>query len=154
MNWDAISAIGDMVGATAVVVTLIYLAVQIREGTRATQGVSLQTAAALDQEFLLIMGANPVTASMWPKYLTAPETLPEEQRHQGAFLMTSIARRLENIYLQRSLGTLSSEGWASRQSLFAGVARSAGYTAFLETIPASFMSAEFRDFMETFRSPG
>jgi len=30
MNWDAIGAIGEIVGAAAVVVSLIYLAVQIR----------------------------------------------------------------------------------------------------------------------------
>ncbi len=37
MNWDAISAIGEIVGAIAVVVTLIYLGRQIRQGTKATQ---------------------------------------------------------------------------------------------------------------------
>ena len=30
MNWDAIGAVGELVGATAVVVTLIYFALQIR----------------------------------------------------------------------------------------------------------------------------
>jgi len=36
MNWEAISAIGEIVGATGLVVTLIYLAVQVRQGTKAT----------------------------------------------------------------------------------------------------------------------
>lgn len=31
MNWDAIGAIGEIVGAVAVVATLFYLAVQVRE---------------------------------------------------------------------------------------------------------------------------
>ena len=34
MNWEAISAISDIVGAIAVVVSLIYIAVQIRQNTR------------------------------------------------------------------------------------------------------------------------
>lgn len=34
MNWDAISAIGESIGAIAVVISLIYLAVQIRQNTR------------------------------------------------------------------------------------------------------------------------
>jgi len=34
MNWDAISTIAEIVGATAVVVSLIYLAVQIRQNTK------------------------------------------------------------------------------------------------------------------------
>ena len=34
MNWDAIGAIGEIVGAVAVVATLFYLASQIRQNTR------------------------------------------------------------------------------------------------------------------------
>ena len=35
MNWDAIGAVGELLGASAVLVTLIYLAVQIRQNTSA-----------------------------------------------------------------------------------------------------------------------
>jgi len=35
MNWDAIAAVGELLGASAVLVTLIYLAVQIRQNTSA-----------------------------------------------------------------------------------------------------------------------
>jgi hypothetical protein len=35
MNWDAIGAIGELVGGAAVLVTLIYLAVQIRQANSA-----------------------------------------------------------------------------------------------------------------------
>ncbi|PLW69037.1 hypothetical protein C0039_10495 [Pseudohalioglobus lutimaris] len=31
MNWDAISAIGEIIGAAAVVISLLFLAVQIRD---------------------------------------------------------------------------------------------------------------------------
>lgn len=31
MNWDAIGAVGELIGATAVLVTLIYLATQIKQ---------------------------------------------------------------------------------------------------------------------------
>ena len=34
MNWDAIGAIGDMVAAAAVVVSLLYLAIQVRTQNR------------------------------------------------------------------------------------------------------------------------
>lgn len=35
MSWDAIAAIGELLGAAAVLVTLIYLAAQIRQNTAA-----------------------------------------------------------------------------------------------------------------------
>jgi len=40
MNWDAIGAIGQLVGAIAVVITLGYLALQIRHAKEATADVS------------------------------------------------------------------------------------------------------------------
>jgi len=147
MNWEAISAVGEIVGATAVVVTLIYVAVQVRHATRETQGVSVQTAYSLDHEFLMTIGADPITAQLWTTYLSAPETLADDQLNQGAYLMTSLIRRLENTYLQKILGSLSEEGWKSRQALFIGIARSPGYSAFLESPPAAFTSEEFRNYM-------
>jgi len=44
MNWDAISTITDIVGALAVVVTLWYLALQMRHGTRQAYADNLQAA--------------------------------------------------------------------------------------------------------------
>ena len=34
MNWDAIGAIGEVTGAITVVITLVYLSIQIRQITR------------------------------------------------------------------------------------------------------------------------
>ena len=34
MDWDAVAAIGEAVGALAVVVSVIYLALQVRNNTR------------------------------------------------------------------------------------------------------------------------
>ena len=34
MNWDAIGAVGDAVSAIAVVVSLLYLATQVRQSNR------------------------------------------------------------------------------------------------------------------------
>jgi len=151
MNWEAISAIGEIVGATAVVVTLIYLAVQVRQGTRATQAVSIQTASSLDQEFLLAIGADAATSEMWATYMSKPETLPHDQQLRGSYLIASVVRRLENIYLQKRLGAISEEGWRSRQQMFVGIARSAGYAAFLNSPPAAFFGQDFGDYMAQLR---
>lgn len=41
MNWDAIGAIGEIIGATAVVVSLFYLATQIRVQNRESRIASI-----------------------------------------------------------------------------------------------------------------
>ena len=38
MNWDAVGAIAELLGALATVATLAYLAVQIRQNSRSVQG--------------------------------------------------------------------------------------------------------------------
>ena len=47
MNWDAISALSEFIGAIAVVVTLIYLAVQVRQNTQSIKTSTLQANTAL-----------------------------------------------------------------------------------------------------------
>ena len=42
MNWEAIGAAGEIVGALAVVLTLFYLAAQIRSSTRANRAQTFQ----------------------------------------------------------------------------------------------------------------
>ena len=42
MSWDAIGAVGELLGATAVLVTLIYLAVQVRQANSAGQRESFR----------------------------------------------------------------------------------------------------------------
>ena len=50
MNWDAVAAIGEIVGALSVLVTLGFLAVQVRDGKRVQQEANaLARAAASDK---------------------------------------------------------------------------------------------------------
>jgi len=40
MNWDAVGAIAEVFGATAVLVTLIYFSLQIRQSNRLAEAES------------------------------------------------------------------------------------------------------------------
>ena len=52
MNWDALGAIAELVGAIAVLLTLIYLAVQIRQNNKLAE-VQLMQAESSFEHFLL-----------------------------------------------------------------------------------------------------
>ena len=57
MNWDAIGAIGQILGAMAVLVTLGYLAVQIRVArSTATDANRLTRAAGVHEAMLALVG--------------------------------------------------------------------------------------------------
>ena len=138
----------------AVVAGIVFLAIELQQNNelmqsqvKEMQAVSIQAATTSDQDFLLVIGADPVTAKMWSTYLRTPETLTEDQLIQGSYLMGSLLRRLESIYLQKRLGSLPEEGWVSRQPLFNGIAHSRGYEFYLESTTGVFIGDELRDYM-------
>ena len=91
MNWDAIGAIGEIVGAIAVVVSLAYLAVQIRQNTKqvAEQVKALKleghNAAANDHSrFRQSIIQSPQVASLWRRgKLNYIDLSPDEQAQVG-----------------------------------------------------------------------
>ena len=52
MNWEAVSAIGEIAGAAGVIVTLGYLSIQIRQNTKASRITAVQTAKKRCQVYL------------------------------------------------------------------------------------------------------
>ena len=51
MNWNAIGAMGEILGAVGVIITLIYLARQIRQNTRATRLATAQSVSAAARDW-------------------------------------------------------------------------------------------------------
>ena len=135
-----------------VVAGLIFLAFEIRVNTRATQAASIQAASALDQEHLLLIGSNPELARLWDAYFRAPESLSDDHKLQGHYLIAAVIRRLNNIYLQYQFGALSTASWESRQDLLRNVAHSPGYSTFLESPISSNSNQEYLDYMNSLRS--
>ncbi len=52
LNWDAIGAIGEVVGAFAVFLSLLYLALQIRNSRRSDQIIASAGAASAVDEWI------------------------------------------------------------------------------------------------------
>jgi len=54
MNWDAIGAIAEVIGALAVLITLAYLAVQVRQNsTQLREAARLAKIASLDNTVVM-----------------------------------------------------------------------------------------------------
>ena len=78
MNWEAIGAAGEVLGAVAVLVTLIYLAVQVRQ-TRMTQRLdSVRTNRTERREFFTAVRDSPFMPAILAK-LEAGEAITAEE---------------------------------------------------------------------------
>ncbi len=120
MNWNAIAAVSELVAAVAVVVSLIYIAVQVSAGAKAFQ-TSLR-----DQSYRTLME--------WNWAITSDETLPwifqqgardfeslgDRDRARAMHAFYSFFKMFENMYLHYLEGVVSEQAWVSnREVLFA-----------------------------------
>lgn len=62
MNWEAIGAIGEIAGATAVIVSLIYVALQILANTRAMRFEAMRSIRTDGGVTFKLIASDPVVA--------------------------------------------------------------------------------------------
>ena len=77
MNWSAIGAIGEILGALAVFVSLIYLGAQIRANTRQSKA-AMASGVTVEQSRLLESLGRPDLAEIAVKILTGAEMSDEQ----------------------------------------------------------------------------
>lgn len=69
MNWDAIGAIGELLGVFVVVVSVIYLAFQVRQNTAATRAEALRSFRLEVADQFLTWGQDSRISGLWHKVL-------------------------------------------------------------------------------------
>src|SRR5215510_7002646 len=65
VNWEAISAIGQIVGALAVVISLIYLAREIRSNARATRRAAMRSLLEAFNRLTQQLSLHSDLAALW-----------------------------------------------------------------------------------------
>ena len=114
MNWDALSAIGELVGAVGVVATLFYVAVQVRQNTRAVRTTTLNAITSSHQAEL--RWSSDIGPAMM-KALHRPSEMTELDTHQVTEWMTASFIARENEFSQHREGLLDEDKWAQSESV-------------------------------------
>jgi len=114
MNWEAIGAIAELMGAIAVFSTLVYLTVQIRQNTKALQGTTLNAITAQSSEELKWASEQ---TDLRLKARDESESLSEAELWQLYCWLASAMQARENEYFQFKLGLLDRMVWDSRLNI-------------------------------------
>jgi len=144
MNWEAVGATANLFAALGVVATLIYLAIQIRQNTKAVRSSTIENLihslaataqAAVENEYMvpLMLKAN-----------AGPDSLTEEERVRLHFWFIMTFRRFEGVYFQRDLGLVDTaviEGFErSHLSILASKSGKAWWANAKEIFNSGFVS--------------
>ena len=113
MDIQDLGAIGEIVGGIAVIATLIYLALQIRQANVATHRNMYAQAATAISEYWLSLAKTPELNDSLNHMLLGSETQSESDRARGYLVMDSYLSLMESYFLHnRQYGErLSQDRW-------------------------------------------
>ena len=112
MSLDDLGNIGEFVAAVAVVVSLIYLAVQIRQNTRSVRASTYQVAVGSISDWTREISLNSHAPPIFSVGCIDPDQLTGEERLQLYFQLLSLFRNYENLFYQHQKGMIEDSAWA------------------------------------------
>jgi len=120
VNWEAVGAVAELLGALGVIVTLVYLGLQIRQNTVSTRTSSYQAAVATSIELTVRVGLDSDATRILTTGCADFAALSTEDQNRFSTLASSIFRNFENIFYQHKQGAIDDalwSGWSSRMRL-------------------------------------
>ena len=132
MNWDAIGAIGELVGAAAVVATLIYLAAQTRSNTAAVNRAATQAIiSGRGEASRFLAGDEEVTELLW-RGADDPDSLSKKEWERFLLIVGAVIRPLELGYQDYTDGRMSEDLWAGQRNTLVYWFSRPGFAKWLE----------------------
>ncbi|MEQ9208433.1 MAG: hypothetical protein RLN96_01125, partial [Pseudomonadales bacterium] len=127
MNWDAIGAIGEIVGAIAVVISLVYLASQIKHSQKATTGSVWENILnEWRQHHRETFLNKPENIILFRKAMTNFDALSDEEKNRANYLFLTESSLLQSMVLQADRGHITNEQLNPWLSYLSSVLRTPG----------------------------
>lgn len=111
MNWSAVGAFADILAAFAVFLSLIYLAIQTRDNTKALRSSAFHQVRDSFADISLGLALDPPMVSVLTRAMQGKNDLTELEALQYQMYVTSVVRRGESAFFQSHDGALQMESW-------------------------------------------
>ncbi len=115
MTLEDLGNIGEFVGAIGVIVSLAYLAIQIRQNTKSVRAATFQEAARDLAESADLLTRDPELTRIYFAAARDFESMPRGERQRFATYMHAYMRRAESLVYQAEQGTLDPASWEGQR---------------------------------------
>ena len=153
MEWEAIGAVGELFGALAVVLTLGYLAVQVKQNS---QGMKVAAKIDIEKSFGEYTGLILQDSALLELQLRGMkgEELGEVEYAKFSLLMQKATRSFSSMYYQYQTQGLSNDQWYESFRLIRWFTFAPGYRSWWKKNEGNYR-AEFGNYLnEIFNSAG
>lgn len=147
MNWEAVAAVAELLGATGVIVSLVYLAGQVRStGSQARQAAIQSVVNKMSTVWNQL--ALESTGDLWVRGSRGLSTLSSEtERVRFSAFLFSVYQPYEELYHYRTDGLVDEWTWESMSSVCHALMGTPGFADWWAA-RSSWFSAAFRSYIE------
>ena len=103
------ASIAEIIGAFAVVISLIYVGVQVSDSASAVRAASANDVNVALQSWYLQIGTDQQTSELFYRALTSEEALANEEEFQYLMMLHGAFLAFQNSYLLAEEGTIDTE---------------------------------------------
>jgi hypothetical protein len=121
MNMETVNVWAQLIASTGVVISLFYLAAQVRQNTRSSRAIVVDSLARSMHDLAFTMAQNDALLRIFTTTLQDWNSATELERARAASFVLGYFKLFENAWFQMRKGTLEREQWE-------------GYDAFLRTV--------------------
>jgi len=141
------SNIADVISAVAIVISLIYVGLQVSDNTRATRSATANGATAILVGVYSAASSSTESASVFHRGMTNPSLLDDGERTQFIFMVHTAFLAFQNSYYLSKEGTLDIEVQASLTENIMAVKDQPGLKLYW-TQRRAFLMKEFRNYVD------
>ncbi len=143
LTLEGLGSIGELIGGLAVAVSLVYLAIQVRQGTKTTRAEMLQQHSLSLQSTLLAIGSDAQASRVLNAGLRSWDDLSGEEQGQFSLMMAGTFQGFESIFHQYRSGLLEEELWQSYQTRMRWYLARRGVRAWWKLAGHTWVSEQF-----------
>lgn len=118
---EALGNLGDFIGGIAVIATLLYLAVQVRQNTQLLRANALAVSSAANVSFNHLLGADPGAARVFQVGLEDFATLSGDEQRPFLNLLRASFTAHEHVFQQDERGLVDEAVWHQDRARALGV---------------------------------
>ena len=148
MTLQDLGNIGEFVAVVGVIVSLIYLALQIRQNTRSVRSSMFHDSAGRAADLTRAIAEQKELAHIFRTGLDGLERLEDDDDVlRFVMLLSTLFRGYDDLFFQYRAGTITSEAWEAWRYSLRSILSNPGFRPFWDFRRLSFTQS-FRQFVE------
>jgi hypothetical protein len=152
MNWDEVSAIAQVIGSVAVVLSVLYLAIQVHQSTRISKLAAQDAAATALRDVTKPFAENAELARIWQLGLEDLKALSAEEQTRFFHSTYQFLKAYETIHFHHVYGLMDEQIWQGWCGLLTHYIFSPGFEQYWR-VRHDLFSTRFQQFIASLERP-